>query len=111
MAVPFFRPLCTALDSDDLIETLDDAANKRYSLGCNSQARAQKLGSEIRAIWPNEGAQLWMNRELSKHFNISQRLEHRAVQLTGEINLTFCPIAEPEPNRVAGDVTSLNEVR
>jgi hypothetical protein len=52
-----------------------------------------------------------MNRELAKHFDISQRFKDGAVQLIGEINFALGSIAEPEPHCVAGDVTTFNDVR
>jgi hypothetical protein len=79
-------------------------------LGGNSQGRAEKLRGEISAVRPNDRAQFGMNRETAEDIDIPQRLKHRAVEFAQEVNLTFGAIAEPKPDRMAGNVTTLNDV-
>jgi hypothetical protein len=86
------------------------AARLDRSSGGDAQRRAQKLGSEVCAVRPNEGAQFRMNRELAKYFDVFQRLKDGTVQLIGEIDFPLGSIVESQLYRVCANVTTFNDV-
>jgi hypothetical protein len=55
---------------------------------------------EISAIGPNDSAELVVNPHLREEVRIAQRLEDRAMQLSGEIDIAPAPIAEAKPKPV-----------
>jgi hypothetical protein len=60
----------------------------------------QHEGIEVGSVGPHDGAQLVIDPHLSEISGIGQRLEYRAVQLSGEIDVACAAIAEAKPQLV-----------
>jgi hypothetical protein len=75
----------------------------------------QHEGIEVRSVGPHDGAQLVVHAHLSEVAGIGQRLEHRSVQLPGEIDIACAAVAEAKPELVVtkhvyrGDANELHE--
>ena len=76
----------------------------------DSDVVMEKLGREIGAIRPHERVELRMDRELSEHRRIVERLKHRPMQCGPEVDFTARPVTESEPHDMASDVTRLEDV-
>ncbi|MGB7990309.1 MAG: hypothetical protein WCF44_12985, partial [Candidatus Methylophosphatis roskildensis] len=63
--------------------------------GGNSERGAQELRRKISAIRPDDCAQLRVKPESTKVLRVSQRFEHFAVQLGGQIQVPLGSIVEP----------------
>ena len=79
-------------------------------LGGNSKGSAQEFRRKVCSVRPDHGAQLRINSELAKVFDIFQRLKHFPVQLCREIYFAFGTIAEVKPNRMTRNVATFNNV-
>jgi hypothetical protein len=60
----------------------------------------QHEGIEVGSVGPHDGAQLLVYPHLSEIAGIGQRLEHRAMQLPGEIDVACAAVAEAKPQLV-----------
>lgn len=60
----------------------------------------QHEGIEVGSVGPNDSAQLVIDLHLSEIAGIGQRLEDRAVQLPGEIDVACAAVAETKPELV-----------
>jgi hypothetical protein len=75
----------------------------------------QHEGIEVGSVGPNDSAQLVIDLHLSEIAGIGQRLEDRAVQLPGEIDVACAAVAEAKPELVVtkhvyrGDAYELHE--
>lgn len=52
-----------------------------------------------------------MKYELPKCLNASQRFKYGAMQFVGKVQLTLGSISETQPDSVAGDMPSFNDMR
>jgi len=60
----------------------------------------QHEGIEVGSVGPHNGAQLIIYLHLSKVAGICKRLEHRAMQLPGEIDVAHAAVTEAKPQLV-----------
>jgi hypothetical protein len=64
---------------------------------CPARSRRAKREDEVRSVGPRNGPQLVVHPNLRKEVGVSKWLEHRAVQLSCEIDITRAPIVEADP--------------
>jgi hypothetical protein len=57
----------------------------------------QHKGIEVRSVGPHNGPQSIVHADLRKEVGVGEWLEHRATQLSGEIDITRAAIAEADP--------------
>jgi hypothetical protein len=57
----------------------------------------QHEGVEVGSVGPYDGPQLVANANLRKEVGVGKWLEHRAVQVSCEIDITRASIAEADP--------------
>jgi hypothetical protein len=57
----------------------------------------QDKGIEVRAVGPHDGPEFVVHANLRKEVGVGKRLEHGAVQLSCEIDVTRAAIAEADP--------------
>jgi hypothetical protein len=55
---------------------------------------------EVRSVRPGDGAQIVIDVYLGEEVGVGQRLEYRAMQCLGEVDVARAAVAEPEPQLV-----------
>jgi len=61
------------------------------------EVAVQHEGVEVRAVGPHDGPQLVVYANLRKEVGVGKWLEHGAVQLSCEIDISRAAIAEADP--------------
>jgi hypothetical protein len=64
---------------------------------CRLEVAVQNERIEVRSVGPRNGPQLVVHPNLRKEVSVSKWLEHRAVQLSCEIDITRAAIVETDP--------------
>src|SRR5438552_1668229 len=79
-------------------------------LGGHVKFVVEELRREIGAVRPRDCAQVWRKDEAAKVPRIAEWLKHRSAKLCRQVDLSFRPIFEFEPERVISNVTSFHYV-
>src|SRR5438445_10243734 len=77
---------------------------------CNADVGAEVLWSNVGAVRPTQGVEVWIDSKLLEEFRIVQRLEHRTVQHLREVDRSYRAIAKAEPHGILQDVPRLENV-
>ncbi len=64
------------------------------------EVSVQHEGIEVRAVGPHDGPQLVVDGHLRKEVRVGKWLEHEAVQLSCEIDITRTAVAEADPQQI-----------
>ena len=69
-------------------------------VGGRLEVAVQHEGVEVRSVGPDNGPKIVVHTNLRKEVGVGKWLEHRAMQLPCEIDVTRAAIAEADPQPV-----------